>query len=196
MTAAASFLNTAFAGFDNAILSALYKINNPVLTVICKIITLLGEKGIIFFLTALVLMLFPKTRRVGICLFGAVACGALITNIILKDLVARPRPLETEPFLTWWKQAGLPAEDDFSFPSGHATAAAAGMVALWLSKGKKWAVPTVVWVLLTMFARNYLLAHYPTDVITGVIIGTFSAFIAWMITNLIYRILISNRNKP
>ena len=52
----------------------------------------LGEKGIIFFLLALIFMCFSSERDTGVCVFGAVCCGALITNIILKDSIARPRP--------------------------------------------------------------------------------------------------------
>lgn len=195
LTAAAAFLNTAFAGYDNLILSLLSKIQCGFLTFLFKLITLIGEKGIVFFLAALVFMLFPKTRKLGVCLFGAVACGALITNIILKDLIARPRPLTVEPYMTWWKQIGAPAEDEFSFPSGHATAAAAGMVALRLMKGKKWTVPAIVWILLTMIARNYLMAHYPSDVLAGALIGTASAFIAWFITRFIFNFLQINRRQ-
>ena len=71
----------------------------------------------------------------------------------------------------------------------YVTAAAAGMVSLCLSRGKKWVLPTVVWVLLMGFARNYLMAHYPSDVLFAVIIGVASAFIAWAITKLIFRFL-------
>lgn len=195
MTAAASFLNSFFAGYDTFILTLLNKIQCGFLTFLFKIITLIGEKGAVFFLAALILMLFPKTRKLGVCLFGAVACGALITNIILKDAIARPRPFETEPFRTFWQQIGSPEEDGFSFPSGHATAAAAGMVAIRLMKGRKWTVPAIIWIVLMMIARNYLMAHYPSDVLAGVIIGIVSAVIARVITELIFNILRKNRKK-
>ncbi|MCP6571144.1 hypothetical protein NL494_28655, partial [Klebsiella pneumoniae] len=64
------------------------------LTPLAKFITLIGEKGLVLFALAFIFMLFSKTRKLGVCLFGAVCCGALITNIILKDLIARPRPFE------------------------------------------------------------------------------------------------------
>ena len=99
LTAFALWLNTFFAGYDRAILTlmnGLGKILGVLLTPLMKLVTLLGEKGILFFLAALVLMCFARTRKIGVCLFGAVACGALITNIILKDWVARPRPFEAE----------------------------------------------------------------------------------------------------
>ena len=192
----AGWLNSAFSGYDHAILSFAHKLGCGFLTFLCKLITFLGEKGIIFFILALALMCFSRTRKFGICLFGAVACGALITNIILKDTVERVRPyLADSTYYQWWEAIKAPEEDGFSFPSGHATAAAAGMTAICLMKGKKWIVPSVIWVLLMMFARNYLMAHYPSDVLFGALIGVASGFVAWYITQAIYIFLKNNRDK-
>ena len=195
LTAAASWLNTAFAGYDRMILSLLHSVANGFFTFLFKLITLLGEKGILFFLAAIILMCFPKTRKLGVCIFGAVCCGALITNVILKDAVARPRPLTVPPYSQWWAEIKAPAEDGWSFPSGHVTAAAAGMVAIRLMRGKKWTVPAIVWILLMMIARNYLMAHYPTDVLAAAIIGVASAFISYYITYFIFQFIYINRKK-
>ena len=62
-------------------------------------------------------------------------------------------------------------------------------------KGKKWTVPAVVWVLLMMISRNYLMAHYPTDVLAAAIIGTASGFISYYITRFIFQFLYINRKK-
>lgn len=189
----ADILNTVFAGYDKAILTAMHFLGEylgVVLTPLMKLITLLGEKGLIFFLLALVLMCFSKTRKTGVCVFGAVCCGALITNIILKDWVARPRPFEAlDLYRMWWNDIGAPAEDGFSFPSGHVTAAAAGMTALYRAEGKKYLKPGIIWVLLMAVSRNYLMAHYPSDVLFAAIFGVASGFIAWEITKLIFRFL-------
>lgn len=192
LTAIAQWLNTAFAGYDYTILQALHSLAGTaggVFTPLCRAITLLGEKGILFLALGIALMLFPKTRKMGICMFGAVCCGALITNFWLKDFVARPRPLTVEPFRTWWQAAGAYAESEYSFPSGHVTAAMAGVTALVLT-GKK---PARYWAFLFVpvmgIARNYLMAHYPSDVLGAMIVGLVAATIAYAITLLIYRIV-------
>ncbi len=199
LSAAAQWLNSAFAGYDEGILSALHSLSQAaggVLTPLMKIITFLGEKGLLFFLLALGLMCFSKTRKTGLCLFGAVCCGALITNIILKDLVARPRPFESqELFRQWWTAVGAPAEEGFSFPSGHVTAAAAGMTALCLCRGRKMLALGVPVVLLMGISRSYLMAHYPSDVLFAMAVGLFSGFAAWLIAGLIYRFLQDRRDR-
>lgn len=199
LTAAAQFLNTAFSGFDRAFLGLQHAISVPlggILTPLMRIITLLGEKGIIFFLLALGMMCFPKTRRLGVCIFGAVCCGALITNLILKDFVARPRPFETlDIYRQWWEAIGAPAEDGFSFPSGHVTAASAGMAAICFMKGKRFVLPSAIVVLLMAISRNYLMAHYPSDVFFAAVVGTASAYAAFMITKLIFRFLEEHSDK-
>ena len=192
----ALWLNTAFAGYDKAILSLLHSVEEAVgglLTPLMKLITLIGEKGLILFLLAFIFMCFSRTRKMGICLFGAVCCGALITNIILKDTVARLRPFESaELYRQWWQAVGSPKEDGFSFPSGHVTAAASGMTALCLMKGRKLIAPSAIIVVLMGISRNYLMAHYPSDVLFAAVIGLASGYAAWMITLLIYRILEDN----
>lgn len=201
-TAAAEWLNSFFSGYDNVILTvchwlATIPLIGSILTLLTKFITLIGEKGIIFFLIALFLMCFPKTRRLGVCIFGAVCCGALITNITLKDAIQRLRPFETlDKYDLWWQYVGAPFEDGYSFPSGHATATAAGMTAIAFSKGKKWAVPSVVVILAMMFSRNFLMAHYPSDVLAGAIVGTFSGFVAYIIAKFIFDFLYANRRRP
>ena len=200
LTAAAQWLNTAFAGYDKAILKIMHSLAGalgPVLTPLMKLITFLGEKGLLLLLLSLVLMCFARTRRIGVCVFGAVCCGALITNIILKDLVARPRPFEyMAQYKNFWEAVGSPAEDGFSFPSGHVTAATAGMAALCFSRGKKWILPSVIVVLLMGISRNYLMAHFPSDVLFAVIIGLFSAYVAYLITRAIFNYLEDNDDFP
>lgn len=199
-TAIAEWLNTTFSGYDSAILGFMNTLAGKAggfLTPLMKLITFLGEKGIVFFLLAIGFMCFSKTRRMGVCMFGAVCCGALITNIILKDMVARPRPFEYMAiYKSYWDYIGSPAESGFSFPSGHVTAVTAGMGSLCFTKGKKMILPTVIIVLLMGISRNYLMAHFPSDVLFAMLIGALSAFIAYLITKAIFTYLEDNDDFP
>ena len=199
-TAIAEWLNTTFSGYDGAILGFMNTLAGKAggfLTPLMKIITFLGEKGIIFFLLAIGFMCYSKTRRIGVCMFGAVCCGALITNIILKDMVARPRPFEyLALYKSYWDYIGSPAESGYSFPSGHVTAATAGMGSLCFTKGKKMILPTIIVVALMGISRSYLMAHFPSDVLFAIVIGAFSAFIAYLITKAIFIYLEDNDDFP
>lgn len=189
----AEWLNTTFATFDQSILEFMHTLAEAAggfFTPLMKFITLIGEKGLWMFVLAAVLMCFSKTRKVGVCLFGAVCCGALITNVVLKDWVARMRPFEnSELFAEWWQAVGAPAEDGFSFPSGHVTAAMSGITALVLAWRNKWMPLGYLYVIVMGFSRNYLMAHYPSDVLAAVVIGAVSGIVAWFITKGIYYLL-------
>ena len=170
-SAAAMWLDTNLAGFDHFFLSIQHFFADKagvVLTPFFRFITFMGEKGWPFFLLAFLFLLFANTRDLGVCIFGAVCCGALITNVILKDNVARLRPFEN---------------------------CAAGMTAITMMRGKKWVLPSIVIVLLMAISRNYLMAHYPSDVIAAILIGVFSGIVSWFITQLIFRFLNRNRAK-
>lgn len=196
MTAFATWLNTAFAGFDHAILSFYHTLAEHagfLITPFLKLISLVGEKGILCFVIALICLLFPKTRKIGVCIVFAVGVGGLITNLTIKELVARPRPFQSgvADFAAWWNYIGAPKVGEFSFPSGHTTSAVAGMTVLCLFSNKKLRVilPAVAYALLTGISRNYLMVHYPTDVLAGFLVGIVAALTAFGMTALLYFLL-------
>lgn len=200
LTPMAEWLNETFYGFDRAVLEWWHgaaEAAGGVLTPLTRAVTLIGEHGIILYALAALLFLFPKTRKIAVCLFGAVCCGALITNLILKDIIARPRPYEADAlFREFWTFIGSPAEEGFSFPSGHTTSAAAGVTALVLASRKPKMTIAYVYLVLIACSRNYLMAHYPSDVLASVVIGLFSAFVAYAITLGIFAFLEKFRKVP
>ena len=189
----AKWLDVTFAGFDGALLEfyhCLAEWCGALLAPLMEFVSFMGDKGIALLLIALCLCLFSKTRKTGICMFGAVCCGALMTNIILKETICRIRPYEaSELFREFWTFAGAHAESEFSFPSGHTTAAAAAATGLWLSRGKKYLWVSIPFVALMAASRNYFAVHYPTDVIAGAVVGTLGGVVAYFITLGVYRVL-------
>jgi undecaprenyl-diphosphatase len=102
-------------------------------------------------------------------LFVAIAAPGLFTTIV-KRLIGRARPYVggyDNPFLYKpfiWQPAYA------SMPSGHATTAAAAAVAI----GAVWprARPLMwLYALTIMFSRVVVVAHHPSDVLAGALVG-------------------------
>ncbi len=186
LTATALWLNTAFSGFDQAVTSSihhLYELAGSVMTPFMELISLMGKGGIFLILLSLCLILFHKTRRFGTAMLLGLAIGALAVNLILKVVIARPRPYADIQgfFYPLWVLMGQHMESDMSFPSGHTNAAFAAMVPLFLLGDKRKSWLALVFAVLMGISRIYLVVHYPTDVIGGLITGTIAGMIGTLI---------------
>ena len=118
----AEWLNTTFFSFDCSLFEFYHNVaiwGGNVLTPIMNIISVFGKGGIFPILISVVLLLFKRTRRIGICSILAIGVNALFVNGIIKPLVARARPYTHAPYDEWWQFVGSPSEKDKSFPSGH-----------------------------------------------------------------------------
>ena len=69
-------------------------------------------------------------------------------------------------------------------------------MALVLERGKKFILPGAVYVFLMCLSRNYLMAHYPSDVLAGAVVGSLSAVAAWLIARQIFALLRRYKGKP
>ena len=158
-----------------------------VLTPILKIITLSGNSGLIFIVIAILMLFFKVTRKAGVTALIALAAGALFTNVILKNAIARPRPFwnESSEFYLFWKSAGSLSASGYSFPSGHTTAAAAFGFALFLLKNKKYSWAFLFIPVVMGFTRIYFGVHYFSDVLGAVLVGSVAATMAYFIVFLI-----------
>lgn len=149
----------------------------PFLNAVMPVITLLGDAGIFWIAIAVVLLFFPKTRKVGLGMGAALIMGLLICNCMLKPLTARIRPYDyqLEHFGVTIKLL-IEAQHDFSFPSGHTIASFEAATVI-LLHNKKFGIPAMILASLIAFSRLYLYVHYPTDVIVSVILGIGLAFL-------------------
>ncbi len=104
----------------------------------------------------------------------AVLITALLVNVVIKNIVRRPRPSFAKA------SEGRPVSTnscpkDFSFPSGHAsTAFAAATVISFYDKRRRWFYCSIAG--LIAFSRVYLGCHYFLDVLMGGIIGYVISF--------------------
>ena len=134
------------------------------------LITLFGEDGIFWIALTLILLAIPKTRRLGGAMFFTLLLDYLTCNLIIKPLVARPRPWIWRPGLEMELAKLTELPTDFSFPSGHTAASFAAASALLFSK-TRWGIPAVILAALVGMSRLYLYVHYPTDVLCGALLG-------------------------
>ncbi len=135
--------------------------------------TTFGNHGLIWILLILVLLINRSTRKLGILAACALILEFGLNDYVLKPLIARPRP-----FMTFEIYPIIERPTGFSFPSGHSASALA--VATMVMLGKHPARHLVmISALLMAFSRMYLMVHYPSDVLAGILVGILCAWIVY-----------------
>ena len=177
----------AILQFDSSILLWMQDSLRGAADPIVKVITHLGDKGAFWILLTLALLIYPnrRTRRLGVFCGCAMAIGLIVTNLIIKNWVARVRPYDIDHPLFKDLVLIVGAEHDYSFPSGHTTNSLACAWVLFRKAPKKWGVAALVLAILISLSRLYVGIHYPTDVMAGAVIGIGSACVAlWLVPKL------------
>lgn len=137
----------------------------PFLDFLMPKITMLGNSSLIWLLAAVLLFASKKYRKYGIALMAGILCGNLTCDVILKNIIARPRPC-------WIENVNLLIHmpKDYSFPSGHTLTAVISAVIITCANHRfGWAaIPLAI---LISFSRLYLFVHFPSDILTSIVFG-------------------------
>lgn len=174
------------------------------LTPVLKVITTLGEAGIIFILLALALGISKKYKKAGVAIVVALLVMEVLNNLIIKDFFSRPRPFnlfddqklgiirDTPLYRDWYIRYQFPEivsrPSSWSFPSGHSSSAFAAAVACAFgSKKAKFGIPVFILAFVMAFSRVYVEVHYLSDVVAGAIVGIIYGFIGCVIVNIIWK---------
>lgn len=153
--------------FDKNLLLFLQQyLRTPLGDALFPIITALGNYGLIWILICVALLFTKRYRRWGGAGLCAMLLCMLVGNLLLKNLICRPRPFVELP------QVVLLIEPPygFSFPSGHSSSSFAAAWVL-LRARRSWGIAALVLAALIAFSRMYLFAHYFTDVLAGAALG-------------------------
>ncbi|MBQ3193580.1 MAG: phosphatase PAP2 family protein [Oscillospiraceae bacterium] len=171
-------LNSLAVSFDLPILDWIQaNMTSSFMDAFMPVVTLLGDAGIFWIAWAILLLFFPKTRKIGLGMGFALILGLLVCNVTLKPLVGRPRPYDfQEAEFGVIINLLIERQHDFSFPSGHTIASFEAATVL-LKNSKKMGIPAMILAVIIAFSRLYLYVHYPTDVIFSVFAGILFAFI-------------------
>ena len=141
-------------------------------------VTRLGDGGLIWIVTAIVLLCTKKYRKVGVTLAVGLIVGFLFANVALKNIVMRPRPCLLMPDFPLL--IGVPT--DYSFPSGHTVSSFVSAFVL-LKGNRKMGVFALVLAAILAFSRMYLFVHFPTDILGGILV----AYISYLTTNILIK---------
>jgi undecaprenyl-diphosphatase len=128
---------------------------------------------------ALALITWRRCQTFALVYPGTLLVGALV-NIVLKQLIGRPRPPVPS--------TGVALA---SFPSGHTLQATLLLgllpLAIYLLVGRRWAfrlavVASAGGIVAVGLSRVYLEAHWPTDIVGGVLVGAGLILVAeWVL---------------
>lgn len=161
-----------------------------VLTPLLKAITYLGEGGIIWIIFALILFCTKKYRKAGVAIVAALAVMMVLNNIVIKELIARPRPFNLD--LDWWVAKYtypdiVSRPSSWSFPSGHSSSAfASAFACAFATRKKSFGIIGFILAILMAFSRVYVEVHYFSDVVAGAIVGVIYGAIGVALAYLIW----------
>ena len=167
---------------DDAILFTIQQWHNPFLDFIMPIISFISDNGYIWIPVIVLMIIFKRTRRVGICM--AITFAACIgLGLGLKYLIARPRPTDLHPEVSLIIDR---PEALRSFPSGHTIMSFGMAFVLWFQTWK-FGLPATVFACIVGFSRLYLFCHNPSDVAASIILAAAAALLTVLIAWLILR---------
>ncbi len=142
--------------------------------------------GELFFIFVAALLYWCVDKRQGYKFINVFVLGQLLVGG-LKALVKRPRPYTLDGI-----SAIKERTSGYSFPSGHSqniTNMAAQLSIYSYGKGKSNFLPVfvigVALSILVPFSRVYLGQHYPTDVITGGVLGLAVGIVGYYLFDLL-----------
>ena len=187
-----NLINNLFFGFDYSIMSIIHNASEyakPILTSFAKIFEIAGNKGILFFIIAIFLIITKIEKKLGITILITLLIASFL-GVFLKEIVGRPRPFnsDVEDFIDWWTFVGSNYKSSFSFPSGHVTMLSAYMMSILIyNKRISTIIFMIIFVVLMSASRVYLMVHYPSDCIAGFLTGVISAIMGLIISKYLFK---------
>ena len=144
-------------------------------------VTAYAKYGLLVFAALLVVgWWIARTRPAGVMAAALLAPVSTVLAVAINQpiikLVAETRPYVVHPTRWCWSAS----TSDPSFPSDHAAMAGAVAVGLFLVSLRLGLLATVCAVVMA-FARVYVGAHFPQDVLAGLVLGGAVAGLMWLV---------------
>ncbi len=145
------------------------------LTRFMKLISALGD-GYLWSVLAVVFFAFTDVSQRWLFAGISAFIVELICYKIIKQTTTRQRPFRRNPSI----QNLVIPQDEFSFPSGHTAAATVAAFLFGI------AVPALMPIFFSLavligLSRMYLGVHYPSDILMGFALGSFSFSLSYIV---------------
>lgn len=175
---------------DESFYNGIISFENDAATKILYLITSLASTIGVVVLLILTGIIFWKNKSISDFKYVLLNVGAgVLISQVLKVIIKRSRPV--------WKWI---VQDGFSYPSGHTITAFLfyGTLILLVYKkvNSKWKIPLILMFLFMIFltglSRIYFGAHYLTDVVASLILGSIILLISNLFMNMEFN---NDKNK-
>lgn len=159
--------------YDNSLLNQMIKSHMQWLNQFMIFMTQYGREAVLPIFIILIAAFGGQEGRKTAAVMSLSILVLIPISMIVKDIVARPRPDQQISSL-------LPSDNEYSFPSGHATIVSAGAAtALVLFRTKNRILISIALAAeaaIVCISRVYLGHHFPLDVVGGVLLGVGVSF--------------------
>jgi undecaprenyl-diphosphatase len=135
-------------------------------------VTTSGTKGFVWVVFALLLWLpgDARTRTYAVLSVVTLVIAEGAINLVLKPSIHRERPYVRNRLSALL----VKTPDRHSWPSGHAGSSMAAAIVLAVATWP-WGIAFLLFAFVVGYSRVYVGVHYPTDVVSGYVVGALTA---------------------
>lgn len=149
--------------------------DHPVVDKLMLWATRMGNGGLVWIAVGLIMMGTGR-RLEGLMTLLALTLTAFLINLVVKPMFTRKRPYEILETV----RTMINPPFGSSFPSGHAASSFAAASMLWFFN-MPFRYFALALALLIAVSRVYLMVHFPSDVLVGVVSGIVISYLTYLL---------------
>lgn len=167
---------TSIFQFDQFLIQRMSDLHTRYLDVMMIVLTKLWDFWFLWIFLTIFLIFQSKYRHIGYILMAWLGMALVLWEWILKHIFYRERPFQELSDIVLLIDEPITS----SFPSGHSSASwCFALIFTYFFWKKSHFSVIYIWILAAWvtLSRFYLQVHYPSDIVGGIFVGSFSALI-------------------